>query len=367
MKSFVATDPSGRPLASVTATGTAQPGDYHTEVVSLASADKLGGATVASATDNLHLSGEFFVNGTKVTVVDGDSLNSIRDKINAVNAGTTATGVSAAILTVGASSNRLTLTSSQNGASGIQLADGSTGVLAQLGLVAASGSPTTTAAGGAQSFRFGNSSTPIGTLFGASSLPPTANIDVGNTTISVNLATDTLDSIRAKIAAAGVSASISTPSFNGTTMSELDVGAPVGAVPGDANSQRIVDLLGFSDMRGAVAQTLSDSNAWTATGGGAATATTALSDIHVAGSAVGLSAGDSITLERHPWRRRRRLHDDHPRRARQKPSRRCSTRSTRRPRGETPCAPLPRRSRRTERSSSPTPPLAPRSSRCRWS
>ncbi|MEO7085063.1 MAG: flagellar filament capping protein FliD, partial [Gemmatimonadaceae bacterium] len=296
MKSFVATDPSGRPLATVTATGTATPGDYSTEVVSLAAADKVGGAIVGSATTALHLTGEFYVNGTKVTVADGDTLNGIRDKINAANTGTSGTGVAASVLTIGSASNRLTLTASQVGASGIQLADGSTGVLAALGLVAPSGTTTTTTAGGAQSFRFADSSTAIGSLLGASGLPAATTIAVGNTTISVDLSTDSLESIRAKLAAAGVTASISTPTFNGSTKSQLDVGAPIAAVPGDANSQRVVDLLGLTNTRAAVAQKLAGASPWTATGGGAATATTSLSDIHVGGSAVGLVAGDSITL-----------------------------------------------------------------------
>jgi flagellar hook-associated protein 2 len=296
MQSFVATDPSGRSLASVTATGKATPGNYSTEVVSLAAADKIGGAILTSATAALHLTGEFFVNGAKVTVADGDSLNSIRDKINAANAGTSATGVSASVLTIGSSSDRITLTSTQVGAGGIQLADGSTGVLAALGLVSSAGAATTTTSGGAQSFRFNDSSTAIGTLLGASSVPPATTIAVGNTTISVDLSVDSLDAIRAKLVAAGVTASISTPTFNTATKSQLDVSAPIGAVPGDVNSQRIVDLLGFTNTRGAVAQTLAASSPWTATGGGAVTNTTALSDIHVGGSAVGLVAGDSITL-----------------------------------------------------------------------
>ena len=43
-----------------------------------------------------------------------------------------------------------------------------------------------------------------------------------------------------------MNASLSTSTFSGSTMTRLDITAPVSAVPGDANSQRIVQLLGFA-------------------------------------------------------------------------------------------------------------------------
>jgi Flagellar capping protein len=290
------TTASGQAIVSATATGAASPGTYSTEVLSLATADKLGGSLVADSSAPLHLPGEFWVNGHRVSVADSDSLSTLRDAINALNTGSNATGVSATILGLGSSGNRLVLTAGQSGASGIQLADGSTGVLASLGLVDPAAQSTTTATGGAQSYRFTDSTTAIGTLLGATTLPASTNVIVGNTTVSIDLANDSLDAIRQKIQTAGVNASISTQTFNGATMSQLDVGAPVSAVPGDANSQRIVQLLGFAPGRSSVAQVAADSAAWTDASSNPATGATALSDLRVAGSAVGLAAGDSIVI-----------------------------------------------------------------------
>jgi flagellar hook-associated protein 2 len=265
-------------------------------VVSLAAADQLGGQTFSSSTSALGLSGEFYVNGQKIDVTSSDTLGSIRDKINALNSGTTATGVSASILTAGPNANQLILSTPQLGAGGIQIGDGSGGVLAGLGLVDSNTTPLINANGGSSSFRFSDSATPIGTLLGASSLPAAASIQVGNTTISVNLATDSLSSIQAKMTAAGVTASLSSPTFNGQTMSELDVSAPVSAVPGDANSKAIVQLLGFETGNDAVTQSLADTSAWTDASSAPATATTALSALNVGGNSAGLTAGDTIQI-----------------------------------------------------------------------
>ena len=290
------TDSSGRAVLSATATAGAVAGTYTAQVASLAAADQLGGAILASSTTALGMSGEFFVNGTRVSVATSDTLSNIRDKINALNSGATPTGVAASILTVGTSSSRLIVNATQLGASGVQLVDGSTGILSQLGIVDGNAPTTTTAAGGAQSYRLQNSTTAVATLLGMTSVPAATSIIVGNTTVSINLATDSLATIRANIVAAGVSATLSTPTYNGTAMSELDVAAPVSAVAGNAVSQRIVQVLGFSTGRTAVTQVLANSSVWTDSSNIAATTATALSALKVAGTAANLAVGDSIVL-----------------------------------------------------------------------
>jgi flagellar hook-associated protein 2 len=290
------TTAAGQTVVSSTATSAATPGTYRTEVLSLASTDKLGSALVSDPGSPLHLPGEFWVNGRRVDVSDGSSLSSLRDQINALNTGANPTGVSATVLTLGSSGSRLVLTATQPGASGIQLADGSTGVLSSLGLVDASAQSTTTANGGAESYRFTDGTTAVGTLLGAASLPPETSIIVGNTTVSIDLSTDSLDAIRQKIQDAGVNASLSAPTFGGSTMARLDITAPVSAVPGDADSQRIVQLLGFAPGRTGVTQVIADSSAWTDGGATPATTATALSDLRVGGTAAGLVGGDSIVI-----------------------------------------------------------------------
>ena len=232
----------GRALFQATAANGATPGDYETEVMSLARASKMGGAPVASSSTALGLSGDFFVNGKRIVVAATDTLAKIRDTINAANTGSSGSGVAASVNTT-SGGVRLVLAASATGSSGIELTDGSTEILKQLGLVDGS---VTSAVAQPQSFRFTSSSIAIASLLGVSPVPAVTSITVGNTTIAVDLSTDTLAGIRQRIAAAGVDANIATETFNGASWQRLVVGEPVGAVPGDADSARVVALLGFA-------------------------------------------------------------------------------------------------------------------------
>src|SRR5690606_28442701 len=109
-------------------------GSYSVEVLSMAKADKISGGAVASTSAQLGLSGEFLVNGRKVEVAATDSLTAIRDKINAVNSGTNASGVSATLLSTSPTESRLVLTSEHTGVRGLELTDGESGILTALGI-----------------------------------------------------------------------------------------------------------------------------------------------------------------------------------------------------------------------------------------
>lgn len=122
-------------VANATGTADAVAGSYQVQVTTLAAAEKLGSGTVASPTTALGYTGAFTVNGQSVTVTAADTLTSIRDKINALNSGTNATGVSASILNVSGTDSRLVLTSSKSGAAGATLADTSGTVLQSLGFL----------------------------------------------------------------------------------------------------------------------------------------------------------------------------------------------------------------------------------------
>jgi flagellar hook-associated protein 2 len=286
------TTAGGRALFQATPAIGATPGTYEAEVVSLARASKVGGSTVASSSTALGLTGEFFVNGKRIVVAATDTLAKIRDSINAVNTGSTGTGV-AATINSSSSGVRLVLGSSVTGASGIELTDGSTEILRQLGLVDGT---ATSAMTQPQSYRFSSSTTAIGTLLGTTELPPATTITVGNATISVDLSTDTLADIQQRMVDAGVEASLSTQAFNGANWQRIAVGEVVGATPGDANSARALSLLGFAQPgQSSVTQVLADASPWT-DGGGAATPATALSGLNVGGTALNLVAGDTIQI-----------------------------------------------------------------------
>jgi len=86
---------------SMDASSSAQPGSYSVEVVQLAQVQKDVSNGYASASEGNFTSGTIDINGTTITVDDGDSLSTIVDKINAANTGDEATGVSAALINDG--------------------------------------------------------------------------------------------------------------------------------------------------------------------------------------------------------------------------------------------------------------------------
>jgi|CXWL01.1.fsa_nt_gi flagellar hook-associated protein 2 len=112
-----------RAVASATADATATAGTFQIKVDQLAKAEKLAGTIGRDVATALGTAGEFTVNGQTVTVAVTDTLVTLRDSINALNSGTTPTGVSATILTVAPGDSRLILTSAKSGAAGIALAD----------------------------------------------------------------------------------------------------------------------------------------------------------------------------------------------------------------------------------------------------
>lgn len=297
----------GRALVTATASPTATPGTYAVDVLDLARAEKLSGDVFASATSALGVAGEFAVNGKKVTIASTDSLNSVRDRINALNAGTNPSGVTATVLSTGADAHRLVLTADAPGASGIELVDDAAGVLRGLGLLDATTRTNTTADGGVRSNRFRGAdaavdpgTAAIATMLGVT-LPPPATIKVGGRTISVDLSVDSLSSIAQKIQAAGGTAEVKTETVGATRYARLVTAGTVEADGADAtalaDSQRTLDVLGLHlGGRGAVAQVLTSESGYEDATGAAAAATTLLTDLRLGGQPVGLAAGDSITI-----------------------------------------------------------------------
>ena len=294
--SYTGIDSSGTTLLTATPSATATAGDYSAQVLSLAQAEQLGGGTFASASTALGINGGFWLNGAKITVASTDSLQSIANSINTANTGTSATGVSATVLSVGTSAQRLVLTSSVQGSSGIQLTDPA-GVLNQLGLVDNSTVVNTTSSGGAQSYRFSDSADPIATVLGATS-PGATTLQVGNKTISVNLATDSLTTIAQAMNTAGITASVVSSTYNGQNVFTLQVAAPVSGLTGNSASAQTAALLGFtSGGTSAVQQSLGDLSALgDSNTSGVATASTLLTNLEVNGSSAGLSVGDTINI-----------------------------------------------------------------------
>lgn len=286
---------TGRTLLSATASSGAAPGNYSVEVLDVARANKLSGAVVSSPATALGYSGEFGVNGQKVTVIATDTLNSIRDKINALNAGSSASGVTASVLSTGSTQHRLVLSSDQTGAAGIELIDDAGGVLQQLGVVDGTKSLNVASDGGVQTQKVSSTTAAIAAMLGVS-MPPPSTIQVGGRTISVDLTVDSLASIAAKISAAGGNASVTSETAGGKTSYRLVTSDTVGATTVDG--QRTLEVLGFvKNGRSGVSQVVQSENAFTDGVGGTATGSTLLSALQVSGNALGLAAGDTFNIQ----------------------------------------------------------------------
>jgi len=271
------------------------PGNYTVEVTDVARANKLSGNIVASATTALGLSGDFAVNGRVVTIAATDTLSQVRDKINAVNAGATASGVTASVLSTGSSAQRLVLTSEAAGSSGIELVDGSTGVLASLGVVDGTTSLNLTSTGGTQTYKVTSATAAIATMLGVS-LPPPSTITINGQTITVDLTVDSLTSIAAKIQAAGGTADVLSESVNGKTSYRLVTGDAVGAPTADG--QRTLAALGFvKGGRAAVAQVVRNDLALGDASNAPAVAGTLLTDLSLGGAGLALLAGDTFRVQ----------------------------------------------------------------------
>lgn len=286
---------TGRALVSATASGSATPGNYTVEVTDVARANKLSGNIVASASTALGLSGEFAVNGRVVTLAATDTLSQVRDKINALNVGSNASGVSASVLSTGTSAQRLVLTSDSAGSSGIELVDGTSGVLASLGVVDGTTSLNLTSTGGTQTNKVTLSTAAIATMLGVS-LPPPSTITVNGQTITVDLTVDSLTSIAAKIQAAGGTAEVVSENATAKTAYRLVTGGVVGATTPDG--QRTLEVLGFvKGGRSALAQVVQSETALGDATNAPAGSGTLLGDLSLGGAGIGLLAGDAFKVQ----------------------------------------------------------------------
>ncbi|MCU0625257.1 MAG: flagellar filament capping protein FliD [Gemmatimonadaceae bacterium] len=275
--------PSGRALFSASASSTATPGAYRVEVLDLARAGKVSGGIVADPAAALGRSGAFQVAGQTVSVAATDSLNDVRDRINALNTGANATRVSASILTSSAGASRLILSAEQAGSTGVALTDGPEGTLRDLGFL------------DSQSRTVSSATTAIAAALGVT-MPPPATIRVGDQTITVDLTTDSLSSIAARIRAAGVQAEVNRETVGAGTQFRLSIGANVQASD-DPGSEDVLTALGITEGgRGTVKQVLASADAFTRANGTPAIGSTRLVDLFRDGANAGVTAGSALTF-----------------------------------------------------------------------
>ena len=124
-------------IVGVTLTNAAQATGHSIEVQTVAAAHKVASASInGDRNDPLGLAGTFEINGQAVTLAATDDLFDLRDRINAINAGADASGVTASIVSISDSEHVLILTADETGTdAAIGAADLSGGVLQSLGVI----------------------------------------------------------------------------------------------------------------------------------------------------------------------------------------------------------------------------------------
>jgi flagellar hook-associated protein 2 len=223
----VAASSSDTTVANITSSTGATAGAYNLSVTQLAQAEKVASSAQTDTTSALNLTpGTFSINGNQVTIDGSDSLKSIAQKINGLQA-----GVTASLIDGGSGSAYLTLTSTQSGAGAkISMADISGNALSSLGLTGAGSSVREAITGGETSVGFSSQSSTLQSLIPG--LPQNMTMNVNGTDVAIDTTTDTLQSIANKLSALpNVQASVRAVTTNGTTSYKLDIKGIDGTAP----------------------------------------------------------------------------------------------------------------------------------------
>ncbi len=283
-------------ILSATVGADAATGSYAVDVTQLARAQKLSSASVSDKTAALGTSGDILINGQVAHIETSDSLDTIRDKINAVNSGTSASRVTATLLQNGASDYRLILTSDVEGVEGITLLDANTSnVLQTLGFIDATVDIRERTSDGFLSAAFTNSTTAAGTLLGLSTPPGATTVSIGGENVDIDLSTESLADIAANIdALTGVSASVLSTTTAGVTTYQIDISGTTDF----SDTDNILQTLGF--VAGQHSATTEVHTGSLATTDGDAvtlmTAATLMADLWTGGASAGVQTNDTITI-----------------------------------------------------------------------
>ncbi len=137
-----ATPSSAGGLIGVTVANSAQAESHDIEVLQVARSHKIASSSYSSTTTALGLTdgNQFTIEGTAITVTAQDTLLTLRDRINAANTGSNATGVSASIVTVSSTQHYLVLSKTTAG-SNISISDTTGTPLQSVGILNGGGSP----------------------------------------------------------------------------------------------------------------------------------------------------------------------------------------------------------------------------------
>ena len=129
-------------LVGVSVTNAAAAGIHTVEVRQVAAAHKISTSTFSSQSTALNVSGAFEISGiggtSSITIATTDTLQGVRDKINAANTGTSATKVTASVVQISSSQFVLVMTADEPGSDMI-ITDDTATILSGLGISATNG------------------------------------------------------------------------------------------------------------------------------------------------------------------------------------------------------------------------------------
>jgi len=294
-------------LLTVSTSSTASPGIYEIKVNNLAKSQKLSSKSYSATDTAISLSaGDILVSGRVVNIAATDTLADIKNKINAVNTGSSPSNVTANIVQYGTNDYRLVLTNDNTGADGISLLNASSSdILGDLGFIeTASGSYDikNSITGGAQSDRFISVNDSIEDLLDLNTPQSSATLKIkgengsDSDNITIDLSAHNLnqiaDAINANKGAANISASVVSETADGNTYYRLQIDGIDDTDP-FSDDNNIFQTLGL--IKGGVGDVVGDvgTNAMT-TNGQVITTSTKLVDID---GYLEYTAGDQILFE----------------------------------------------------------------------
>ncbi len=276
-------------LLSVSAASSAGAGAYEIVISNKAQAEKLASGSFSSKSSALNISGSILANGRAVQVEATDTLEALKTKINNVNSGTDASGVKASIVSDSDGSYRLVMTSEQTGAAGISLVNASASdVLGSLGFNGSGTVIKNSVAGGAQSDGLSSSSTAVEALLEIESEDLSGTVTINGKTVSIDLS-DSLDTIKDNLVAAGVSASVVEDTSDSATAYKLQI----EGMTNWSDDNNVLQALGIVEGSRESEIGVTGSAANTTDGASAITEDTLIVDIY---GYITHSEGDKITI-----------------------------------------------------------------------
>ncbi|HLA29169.1 MAG TPA: flagellar filament capping protein FliD [Syntrophales bacterium] len=232
-------------LFTATTATTASPGMYNIKVTNLAQSEKISSTNFTASDTALSLAGDILISDKVVHVVSTDTLANIRDKINAVNTGTSPSRVTASIVQHSSTNYHLALSSDDTGSTGINILEGSSAnVLQSLGFIT-SATPTikTPTSDGMKSDLFSDASGVVGTLLGLSSPPGSTSVTIGGTGVLIDLSNENITTIASNInlIGGGISATVVNETVDGEIKYRIDISGTTSFV----DNGNILQMLGI--------------------------------------------------------------------------------------------------------------------------